>query len=143
MRVITDKSFEGEEGMVRVWNQTPNFVQLTSEGHLLASHRSAWVDDNEVVQDLIENGQVAVIGGSSKKTAKKNTKTKVKATDQSPSVISEDLPVAQMQDPEPVQVVSDTQQEQVAQDNGAMLDSFVLDSSSLPDNTDSVSVENI
>jgi hypothetical protein len=143
MRVITDKTFEGEEGMVRVWNQTPGFVQVTDEGHLLASHQSAWVDDNQTVQDLIESGHVAVLGGSAKKTTKKNTKVRAKATDQSPKDISEVLPVAQQQDPEEVNQVETTQETETTSENTALLDSIILDSSPLSENTDSVSVENI
>lgn len=142
MRVITDKSFKGEEGMVRIWNQTPGFVQVTDEGHLLASLTSAWVDDSATVRALIESNEVVVLDGSVQKTPKKSTKTRAKAIDQSPQGISEDLPVAPTPDPE--QPHTEIQEQpQTSTENIATLDSLILDSSTLPENTDSVSVENI
>jgi uncharacterized protein YjiK len=142
MRVITDKTFGGEDGMVRIWNQTAGLVQVTPDGHLLGAHQSAWVDDNETVQHLIEINHVVVTAGTSKKTAKKNTKAKAKPIDQPQKDTSEVLPVVLEQDPEVTQV-NETQQETATTDNTAILDSFVLDSSPIADNTESVSVENI
>lgn len=139
MRVITDKSFQGEDGMVRVWNATPGFVQVTEEGHLLGSQKTAWVDDNPAVQELIEIGHVVVMAGSSKKSAKKNGKTKVKPTDQSETVITDAPPVAQVEQTEVIQ----QNEEVVLETQESVLDQLILDSSTLSDNSDSVSVENI
>lgn len=126
MTINTDESFSGEEGMIRVWNPTPNFVQVTEEGHLLQSFTSAWVDENPVLVALIEEGMVVVVEGATDKTPKKVTKARAKASDPSPSEDSQVHPVAQQSD-----------------DKTQTLDSIVLDSSPLSDNTDSVSVENI
>lgn len=139
MRVITDKSFQGEDGMVRVWNATPGFVQVTEEGHLLGAQKSAWVDDNPAVQELIEIGHVVVVGGSSKKSAKKNGKAKTKPTSQQESVSTDSPPVAQE---EPTEVIQQTE-EVVQETQDSVLDQLILDSSTLSDNSDSVSVENI
>lgn len=144
MRVIHDKNFAGEEGMVRVWNKTPGFVQVTEEGHLLQSMTSAWVDDNPAVQYLIEEGMVAVLSGSSKKSAKKNTKTKAKQEALSQSDTSQDQVVAQVsEESSNEQPVVEKNQEEATEEVVQTLDSMILDSSELSDSADSVSVENI
>jgi len=144
MRVITDKSFNGEEGMVRVWNQTDGYVALTAEGHLLNSHQAAWVDDNPVVQNLIEIGHVLVMAGTSKKSAKKNGKTRTKVQSHQENDTSQGLPVAQTQKVEEnVGEINETQIEPKIEDVEDQSESLVLDSSQILDNIDSVSVENI
>lgn len=144
MRVITDKSFTGEDGMVKVWNKTPGFVQVTDEGHLLDSQCSAWVDDNPTVQSLIEEGMVVVIGGSSKKSAKKNTKTRSKQAVPSQNDTSQDQTVVQESEESDVRdLVTEQPQEEATEEVPMTLDVMVLDGSTLSDNTESVSVENI
>ena len=142
MRIITDKSFEGEEGMLLVWNQTPGFLQISEEGHLLQSAVSAWVDETPTVQGLIESGELVVIKGIPVKaqTPKKSTKARAKATNQSDNTSSEDQPVAPTQDPE---VTDNNDSTQPQPEDSATLDSLVLDSSQLEDDSASVSVENI
>lgn len=76
MRVITDKTFTGEDGMVKVWNPLSGPVQVTDDGHLLDGMASAWVDDNETLRELIESGNAVLLDGSPKKSTKKNLKPK-------------------------------------------------------------------
>lgn len=77
MRIITDKSFSGEEGMVKVWNPLSGPVQVTDDGHLLDGMTSAWIDDNETLRELIEVGNAVLLEGTPKKSTKKNSKQRI------------------------------------------------------------------
>lgn len=96
-RIVTDPDFAGEDGMIKVWNQTPGFVQVTDEGHLLAYAESAWVEDNDSLRGLILDESVVVLSGFTvdKSQAKKNTKTPAAETSPSGSDTSPNPPAAQ------------------------------------------------
>lgn len=82
-RVITDTSFAGEEGMVKVWNHCPGVVEVSDEGHLLDSQIAAWVDDNDTVRHMIDMNQLTLMEGTPTKVAKKNLKQKSKESEAS------------------------------------------------------------
>lgn len=77
MRVELDPTFQGEAGMLHVWNATSGVIQITVEGHLLNPQTSAWVTSNSAILELIELGQAVDLktqsgsGGASKKNGKK------------------------------------------------------------------------
>ena len=63
MKVELDPSFNGESGMLKVWNETSGAVQVTADGHLLNGKTSAWVTENDVLLELVEIGQVVILSG--------------------------------------------------------------------------------
>ena len=89
MRINTDKTFKGEDGMLKVWNATPGAVQVSDEGHLLDRNRTAWVDDNDTVRTMIDEGHLLLLEGSPVKSTKKNLKPKSKSPEPVSSVPAE------------------------------------------------------
>lgn len=104
MQVVVDPTFQGEQGLLKVWNATNGAVQVTPEGHLLNGNTSAWVTENPVLLQLAEIGQVVVLSGFQPTVKKSTRKPKVVAEEPS-STVEEDLPVAQ-DDPAPQEETS-------------------------------------
>lgn len=144
MRVVTDKSFAGEEGMIRVWNATAGFLQVSEEGHLLQPQVSAWVDDNDTVRSHIESGMLVALGGTPKKSPKKSTKAKPQEVAPSPSDTSQDqVAVQDLEESRTTETNTEENNNHPTEEQALPLDSMILDSSELSDSTDSVSAENI
>jgi len=106
MRIELDASFVGEEGMVKVWNETNGFLQVTTEGHLLPGKTTAWVTQNSAISELADEGLLVILSknGSQPTPPKKNGKKAKVAEELSPNIKEEDLPVVQG---ETVPVVTD------------------------------------
>lgn len=95
MKVELDPSFQGEAGMLKVWNATSGVIQITNEGHLLNPHTSAWVTSNSAILELIELGQAVNLaeGTDSGSSSKKNGK-KTKSADGNPPTSETEIPLA-------------------------------------------------
>lgn len=95
MRIELDASFVGEEGMVKVWNETNGFLQVTTEGHLLPGKTTAWVTQNSAISELADEGLLVILSenGSKPTSVKKNGKKAKVAEEPSPNIKEEDLPV--------------------------------------------------
>lgn len=89
MEPITDKSFTGGEGLVRVWNATNGFLQVCDDGHLLQGQTSAWVAECEIVNNLIEEGLLVALG----KNGKQNGNGKKKKITEESAPSEQDSPV--------------------------------------------------
>lgn len=103
MEPITDKNFTGAPGLIKVWNNTFGYLDVSEEGHLLQGQKGAWVEENAKVVSLLETGELVAVGGYQNKdleaqvkaTPKKKSKT-VEENETSESVSApEVLPVAQ------------------------------------------------
>ena len=87
---------QGETGLIRVWNATQGYLEVSEEGYLLQGETSAWVEETDGVIALIAEGLLVVVGGQSSPVAESaSTSSKKKksssATSQSPTDI-EDQP---------------------------------------------------
>lgn len=76
MQPIYDRKFEGAEGLVKVWNGTGGMVQVCADGHLLKSEVVAWVEYSEIIDELVAEGKLTLLGEPVAKVAKKNSKPK-------------------------------------------------------------------
>ena len=79
MEPILDKSFAGAEGMVRVWNNTNGFLQVCEDGHLLNGQTAAWVQSSAMVDALVADGLLVLLGANGSKSKGNNKKKKQEA----------------------------------------------------------------
>lgn len=87
---------QGKAGLLRVWNTTKGYLEVTEEGHLLQGETSAWVEETDAVIDLIKEGLIVVVGGqesSAVQEAGENPKKKKPSTTSRSSTEVEDQPV--------------------------------------------------
>jgi hypothetical protein len=67
----------GTPGMIKVWNSTNGYLDVSTEGHLLGGGTSAWVEETEEIIELLEQGLLIPLENyipsvsSAEKTAKK------------------------------------------------------------------------
>ena len=103
MKPIFDEDFAGAHGLIKVWNNTYGYLDVSEEGHLLEGQKSAWVEETAKIIDLLETGKLIGVGGyenkdleaSVKASPKKKSKT-VEENEISESVSApEVLPVVQ------------------------------------------------
>lgn len=103
MKPIFDEEFAGSPGLIKVWNNTHGYLDVSEEGHLLEGQKSAWVEETTKIIDLLETGELLGVGGyqnkdleaSVKASPKKKSKT-VEENETSESVSApEVLPVVQ------------------------------------------------
>ncbi len=88
---------QGKAGLLRVWNTTKGYLEVTEEGYLLQGETSAWIEETDAVVDLIKAGLLVVVGGQespSVQEASENPKKKKSSTTSQSSTEVEDLPVA-------------------------------------------------
>jgi hypothetical protein len=87
---------QGQAGLLRVWNATKGYLEVTEEGYLLQGETSAWIEETDAVIDLIKEGLLVVVGGQESPTAQsasENSKKKKSSTTSQSSTEVEDLPV--------------------------------------------------
>jgi hypothetical protein len=103
MKPNFDEEFTGGPGLIKVWNNTYGYLDVSEEGHLLEGQKSAWVEETAKIIDLLETGELIGVGGyenkdleaSVKSSPKKKSKT-VEENEISESVSApEVLPVVQ------------------------------------------------
>ena len=90
-------SIEGKSGLLRVWNATKGYLEVTEDGFLLTGETSAWVEETNAVVALIQEGLLVVVGGQESPTvqsASENSKKKKSSSASQSSTKVEDLPVA-------------------------------------------------
>ena len=88
---------QGKAGLLRVWNTTKGYLEVTEEGYLLQGETSAWIEETDAVVDLIKAGLLVVVGGQespSAQEASENPKKKKSSTTSQSSTEVEDLPAA-------------------------------------------------
>jgi hypothetical protein len=86
---------QGKAGLLRVWNATKGYLEVTEEGYLLQGETSAWIEETDAVVDLIKEGLLVVVGGQespSAQEASENPKKKKSSTISQSSTEVEDLP---------------------------------------------------
>ena len=88
---------QGKAGLLRIWNTTKGYLEVTEEGHLLQGETSAWVEETDAVIELIKEGLLVVVGGQESPTAQsasENSKKKKSSSVNSQSSLdTEDQPV--------------------------------------------------
>jgi len=87
----------GQAGLLRVWNATKGYLEVTEEGYLLQGETSAWIEETDAVVELIREGLLIVTGGQESPTvesASENSKKKKSSITSQLSIEVEDLPVA-------------------------------------------------
>lgn len=99
MKINLDPSFAGVSGMLKVWNATGGALQVTDEGHLLSSHKTAWVKESPVLVSLINEGFLTVVGEPPKKVSKSKAKQEEPAPIE--PLVEESVPVAPAEESEP------------------------------------------
>jgi hypothetical protein len=88
---------QGKAGLLRVWNTTKGYLEVTEEGYLLQGETSAWIEETDAVVDLIKEGLLVVVGGQespSVQEASESPKKKKSSTISQSSTEVEDLPAA-------------------------------------------------
>jgi len=87
-------------GLLKVWNATKGYLDVSTEGHLLTGETTAWVEETPEIISLIENGSLILVEGettlsaSETVTPAENAKKKRSSTVTNPSSTStEDQPV--------------------------------------------------
>ncbi len=88
-------------GLLKVWNATNGYLDVSTEGHLLTGETTAWVEETPEIISLIEKGLLVLVEGettlspSETATPAENAKKKrfSTVTDQS-STSTEGQPVA-------------------------------------------------
>jgi hypothetical protein len=88
-------------GLLKVWNATKGYLDVSTEGHLLTGETTAWVEETPEIISLIEKGLLILVEGettlspSETVTPAENAKKKRSSTVTNPSSTStEDQPVA-------------------------------------------------
>ena len=92
---------QGKAGLLRVWNTTKGYLEVTEEGFLLQGETSAWIEETDAVVDLIKKGLLVVVGGQespSAQSASENSKKKKPSTVSQSSTEVEDLPAVDEQE---------------------------------------------
>ena len=92
---------QGKAGLLRVWNTTKGYLEVTEEGYLLQGETSAWIEETDAVVDLIKEGLLVVVGGQespSAQSASENSKKKKSSTVSQSSIEVEDLPAVDEQE---------------------------------------------
>jgi hypothetical protein len=92
---------QGKAGLLRVWNTTKGYLEVTEEGYLLQGETSAWIEETDAVVDLIKEGLLVVVGGQespSAQSASENSKKKKPSTVSQSSIEVEDLPAVDEQE---------------------------------------------
>ena len=92
---------QGKAGLLRVWNTTKGYLEVTEEGYLLQGETSAWIEETDAVVDLIKEGLLVVVGGQespSAQSAGENPKKKKPSTVSQSSIEVEDLPAVDEQE---------------------------------------------
>jgi hypothetical protein len=92
---------QGKAGLLRVWNTTKGYLEVTEEGYLLQGETSAWIEETDAVVDLIKEGLLVVVGGQespSAQSASENSKKKKPSTVSQSSTEVEDLPAVDEQE---------------------------------------------
>jgi len=87
-------------GLLKVWNATKGYLDVSTEGHLLTGETTAWVEETPEIISLIEKGLLILVEGettlspSETVTPAENAKKKRSSTVTNPSSTStEDQPV--------------------------------------------------
>jgi hypothetical protein len=88
-------------GLLKVWNATKGYLDVSTEGHLLIGETTAWVEETPEIISLIEKGLLILVEGqttlssSEIVTPTENAKKKRSSTVTNPSSTStEDQPAA-------------------------------------------------
>jgi len=87
-------------GLLKVWNATKGYLDVSTEGHLLTGETTAWVEETPEIISLIEKGLLILVEGETTLspaetvTPAENAKKKRSSTVTNPSSTStEDQPV--------------------------------------------------
>ena len=78
MKPIFDEDFAGAHGLIKVWNNTYGYLDVSEEGHLLEGQKSAWVEETTKIIDLLESGELIGIGGYQNKDLEASVKASPK-----------------------------------------------------------------
>jgi len=88
-------------GLLKVWNATKGYLDVSTEGHLLTGETTAWVEETPEIISLIEKGLLILVEGettlspSETVTPAENAKKKRSSTVTNPSSTNtEGQPVA-------------------------------------------------
>jgi len=88
-------------GLLKVWNATKGYLDVSTEGHLLTGETTAWVEETPEIISLIEKGLLILVEGettlspSETVTPPENAKKKRSSTVTNPSSTNtEGQPVA-------------------------------------------------
>jgi hypothetical protein len=88
-------------GLLKVWNTTKGYLDVSTEGHLLTGETTAWVEETPEIISLIEKGLLILVEGettlspSETVTPAENAKKKRSSTVANPSSTNtEGQPVA-------------------------------------------------
>lgn len=85
----------GTPGMIKVWNATNGYLDVSTEGHLLGGGISAWVEETGEIIELLEQGLLIplenyVVSASSAEKIAKKKQNPVTETSQSSLEIDND-----------------------------------------------------
>ena len=78
-------------GLLKVWNATKGYLDVSTEGHLLTGETTAWVEETPEIISLIEKGLLILVEGettlslSETVTPAENAKKKRSSTVTNPS----------------------------------------------------------
>jgi hypothetical protein len=114
MKPIFDEDFAGDSGLIKVWNNTHGYLDVSEEGHLLEGQKSAWVEETTKIIDLLETGELIGIGGYQNK----DLEASIKASPKKKSKVTEENEISEsVSAPEVLPVVQEISEDDIKNDS--------------------------